>query len=67
MAVTLEYLNLAKFNTINVKSMNFIFSYCWNLSEINVSNFNTDNLEQANLMFTFCIKLEEMILVISIL
>ena len=51
-------LDLSSFNTINVKSMEYMFMACFSLKSINFSSFNTTNVTNMSGMFNGCKSLE---------
>jgi len=47
----LTSIDVSKFNTDNVKEIDYMFYGCSQLISINVSNFNTDNIKEMEFSF----------------
>ncbi len=54
---TLKELNLSKFNTSKVTSMNAMFQYCTSLTKLNISSFDTSNVTNMSAIFSYDSKL----------
>ena len=52
----LKQLDVSRFNTANVTTMEEMFYCCESLTQLNVSNFNTANVVYMNGMFERCEK-----------
>ena len=46
--------NLIHFNTSNVTTMNYMFGYCKNLTNLDLSSFDTSNAANMSQMFYTC-------------
>ena len=58
--LSLEKLELSKFNTNNVTDMYSMFSVCSKLKKLNLSSFNTDKVTDMRYMFCRCYSLEDL-------
>lgn len=56
----LQTLDLSKFDTTDVKIMNYMFNNCYELTSLDVSNFDTSNVTEMNDMFNCCKKLTQL-------
>ena len=56
----IKYINFIRFNTINVKSMKFMFYHCSMLQNINLLSFDTKNITDMSFMFKRCYKLRKL-------
>ncbi len=59
---SLTSLDVAHFNTANVKVMSYMFSSCSSLTSLDVRNFNTANVMNMNGMFSYSVALTSLYL-----
>ena len=56
---SLKEINFSKFNTENVKKMDYMFQNCSSLKKLDLSNFNTSKVTLMTCMFYMCSSLKE--------
>jgi surface protein len=60
--LSLESIDISKFNTQNVIDMSYMFSVCEKLTQIDISSFQTQNVKYMDKMFIFCARLNTVII-----
>ena len=56
----IESISFTKFNSNNIKQMNYMFNNCSSLKVLNLINFNTDNVTSMTKMFDDCSSLKRL-------